>query len=102
MDEEERLDIIARMLALEYLLKRVFWMAALNRLELDGETDPETALLADLPKYAADAEDDLSRTTVRDANPAISDHVVALVSEHVTRFVDEIAQIIRRSNPDLR
>ena len=88
MNREQDLELRARIMALEYLVKHLLYNQAVA---LDDAHDENEEVAArELVQFAENCEADLERSTVSNVDPATSDHVAALVSESVRRLVDEL------------
>lgn len=84
----DQLQIVARIMALEYLVKHLLWNQAVR---IADETSGDDQTVArELELFAGSCEVDLAQSTVSSEDPAISDHVTGLVSESVRRLVGEL------------
>jgi hypothetical protein len=90
MTREEELQLMAQVMALEYLVKHLLWIQAVRVADEQGG-DEQTAA-RELEQFVENSAADLERSTVKTTDPAISDHLTALVSEHVRRIVDALVK----------
>jgi hypothetical protein len=90
---ERYLELSARITAFEYLVKQLLWMQAENHVREHGgdATEPISAL-------RQDAAASLQRATFPSLDPASSDHVSALTTEHVDRVLGELIEEIQEAS----
>lgn len=87
---ERELELEARIVALEYLLKHCLWVLTVQRVDQDDGDDEDAVKEAKLFRKAC--RQSLKRASFSGADPTLSDHVVALVSDHVERVLGELVQ----------
>jgi hypothetical protein len=87
---ETELQLEARVIALEYLLKHCFWNLIVQQINADdgdgGDAVNEAKLFRKL------CRESLKKAAFAGVDPALSDHVTALVSEHAERVLGELVQ----------
>ena len=90
---ERELELQARINALEYLLKQIHWQFVLEKAARESivETkDYADVAVWDLKLFRNRALEQLKNTSIKGVDPALSDHVSALVREHVERILGEL------------
>lgn len=90
---ERELELQARINAIEYLLRQVHWQFVFDKAarELIAETkDPADVAVSELKVFRKRALEQLKGTSIKGVDPALSDHVSALVREHVERVLEEL------------
>jgi len=82
-----------RIAAVEYLVKQLLWMQAEDHVREHGgdAAEPISAL-------RQDAAASLQRATFPSLDPASSDHVSALTTEHVDRVLAELIEEIQKAS----
>ena len=84
MDREKYLELSARIVAVEYLVKRTIWTLASTQIaDKTGQIDAVDVL-------RQDAISSLRRATFPSLDPAASDHVAALAEESLDRILTEL------------
>jgi ribulose 1,5-bisphosphate synthetase/thiazole synthase len=92
---EREIELEARILAAEYLLKQCFWQMILQRAvqEADGDDDDVGDLATrEAKQFRKLVIKDLRKASFPGLDPAWSDHVSDLVREHAERIVEELVQ----------
>lgn len=87
---ETEIELEARVVALEYLLKHCFWNVIIQRIDADGGDDQDAVNEAKL--FREMCRERLKEASFSGVDPALSDHVAALVSDHVERLLGELVQ----------
>ena len=85
---ENELNLEARVIALEWLLKHCFWNIIIQRINADEGNDDDAVNEAKL--FRKMCRQSLKRASFENVDPALSDHVTALVSDHVERVLGEL------------
>jgi hypothetical protein len=87
---ETELQLEARVIALEYLLKHCFWRLIVQQINADDGDDGDAVNEAKLFRMLC--RESLKKAAFAGVDPALSDHVTALVSEHAERVLGELVQ----------
>jgi hypothetical protein len=80
-ESEREIEMLARIIALEYLVKQLLW----NLMKDDDDPVKQTEL------FAESATKEIANSAFPGIEPALSDHVSDLVREHVARVLRELA-----------
>lgn len=101
---EREIEIQARVIALEYLIKHLLWTYITERVDRDGGGSEDVVREASL--LGSNFLEELAEAALPDSDPAMSDHATALVRENVERvFRELVAEMelklgLRPSSPD--
>jgi hypothetical protein len=87
---ETELQLEARVIALEYLLKHCLWNLIIQQTNADEGDD--VAAVNEARLFRKLCRESLKRAAFAGVDPTLSDHVTALVSEHVERVLGELVQ----------
>jgi hypothetical protein len=92
----QELELEARIVALEYLVKQCFWQIILNsaiqETEGEDEDDADGLTIRGAKTFRKKVVNELEKATFSGRDPAVSDHLAALVREHAGRVVGELVQ----------
>jgi len=95
-ESKEILELEARVVALEYLLKHCLWNIVVQRIDEETRDDPEVEsddlAIREARLFRKNCIAELKNATFQGAHPAMSDHLSALVHDHVERVVGELVQ----------
>ena len=94
------MDTEARLIALEYLVKHLLWNLVVLRVDQENGDDHEA--LNEVKAFSLDIVKELNGATFPNLDPARSDHVAALVRDHVQRVVRELAEEMEKGQDPAR
>jgi hypothetical protein len=86
-ESEREIEMLARIIALEYLVKHLLW----DLLHEEDDAVREANLLAN------EADGEIEHSAFPGIEPAMSDHVSDLVRRHVARVLRELADELAAS-----
>jgi hypothetical protein len=92
---ERELELEARVVALEYLLKQCFWQIILARAGQEIGSDGDDAgdlAVRETKLFRKMVVNELRKASFSDADSALSDHLAAVVQGHVERVLGELVQ----------
>lgn len=99
-DSQELVDLKARVVALETLLKHVLWNVAVLVADRDG--DDMATTVSDLQLFIGNLAQEMRTKTFPDLDPAMSDHLAQGAAGHVERVLSELVQAIEDEHPEAR
>src|ERR1700731_68979 len=88
---EREVELEARVLALEYLLKMCLWNIFHMRTD-DEEDSSDDSVVRESKLFRRNVKTHLRKASLSGVDPALSDHMASLVHEHAVRVLDEIVQ----------
>jgi len=91
---EAEIDLLARLAALEHLVKHLLWNIAVLVVDQDGGDEDDAA--KEVRGFAGNVRDELSRAALPGLDPALSDHVAAQTEAHVERVLQELLREMAR------
>jgi hypothetical protein len=90
VESEDEVEMLARIIALEHLVKHVLWNLIIQRVDQDGGDDQDA--LDEARRLKTDVTGTLTQSSFPGVDPSMSDHVVALVHDHAERVLRELIE----------
>jgi hypothetical protein len=87
---EKEFELEAKVVALEYILKQCFWNIIFLRIK--NENGDDDLAIREAKLFRRLFRQRLKKASFRGTDPALSDHLSALVHDHVERVFEEIVQ----------
>jgi hypothetical protein len=90
--DEREIEIQARVIALEHLVKRLLWIVITNEVERNNGDSEE--VVSETKLLASDIRDELETASLPGIHPSMSDHATALVRENTERVFLELVEMM--------
>jgi hypothetical protein len=90
--DEREIEIQARVIALEHLVKRLLWIVITNEVERNNGDSEE--VVSETTLLASDIRDELETASLTGIDPTMSDHATALVRENTERIFLELVEMM--------